>query len=109
MGHIAVDLDGTLAYYESGYATQGTIGRPIPSMLARVKRWLAEGREVKIFTARVSHGDESIRQEIEDWCQQHIGRVIPITCCKDYQTIEIWDDRAVQVGMNTGARVDGKE
>lgn len=51
-GWIGVDLDGTLAMYD-GFKGPEHIGDPVPKMLERVKKWLAEGREVRIFTARV--------------------------------------------------------
>lgn len=50
-GWIGVDLDGTLAHY-AGWVGPDHIGEPIPAMLARVQQWIAEGRTVKIFTAR---------------------------------------------------------
>lgn len=31
-----------------------------------------------------------------------IGRELPVTATKDFAMIELWDDRAVQVRMNTG-------
>lgn len=77
-------------------------------MLARVKRWLAEGRAVRILTARVSGGfaeAEQARQVIEDWCEKHIGQRLTVTCIKDFGMIELWDDRAVQVRANTGEPV----
>jgi hypothetical protein len=51
-GWIGVDLDGTLAHYD-GWKGADHIGAPIPVMVERVKGWLAEGKTVKIFTARV--------------------------------------------------------
>lgn len=106
-GWIGVDLDGTLAVYDGW---QGTlhIGEPVPAMLARVKEWLAEGREVRIFTARVervNQSDEEAYQAqaaVEDWLQKHLGRTLPVTCIKDFSMVELWDDRAVQVEKNTG-------
>lgn len=56
-GWIGVDLDATLAEYH-GWG-DGSIGQPVELMLRRVTGWLAEGREVRIFTARVSGGSES--------------------------------------------------
>ncbi len=104
-GYIAVDLDGTLARY-SGW-NDGEIGEPIPLMVDRVKNWLAQGREVRIFTARVSGEDEPGRQVgyrelIQEWCLTHIGQILPVTCCKDYGMITLFDDRAVSVEPNTG-------
>ena len=84
-------------------------------MVARVKRWLDEGEEVCIFTARVAEEDPVARKEIvnaiERWCVEHIGRVLPVTNVKDFHMIELWDDRAVQVIPNTGlaVRADGFE
>jgi len=111
---IGVDLDGTLANYE-GWNGIADIGKPIPKMLNRVKNWLDEGREVKIFTARVSAASVSIsggclknvRGPIERWCLKYVGRVLPITCEKDLAMTELWDDRCIQVVPNTGERVDG--
>ena len=113
-GWIGVDLDGTLATY-NGWQGVGHIGDPIPEMLARVKAWLAEGRTVKIFTARV-HGHGALMlggdavdaiTPIKEWCKRHIGRELEITNVKDFGMIELWDDRAIQVIPNTGRRADG--
>lgn len=109
-GWIGVDLDGTLAYYESW--DEGRIGKPIPRMVQRVKEWLQNGVEVRIVTARVSGGsaraDEAAkaRAQIRDWCREHIGQPLEVTCCKDYAMIQLWDDRCVQVIPNTGERAD---
>lgn len=111
-GWIGVDLDGTLAEYH-GWPADGGVGAPVTAMRDRVIRWLAEGYDVRIFTARVSGVDERPaqverqRRIIEWWCDEHLGRRLPITCTKDFRMIELWDDRAVQVVVNTGARADG--
>lgn len=116
-GWIGVDLDGTLALY-TGWQGVDHIGDPIPPMVDRVKQWLNEGREVRIFTARMhGHGMPLIGSDstvdvvtpIERWCREHIGRVLPITNVKDFGMVELWDDRAVQVEPNTGRRMDGDE
>jgi hypothetical protein len=106
-GWIGVDLAGTLALYD-GWKGIAHIGRPIPAMVARVRLWLAEGEDVRIFTARVSHrGDTAeARRHIQDWCERHFNRRLRVTCRKDYNTREIWDDRAVQVVKNTGRKVE---
>ncbi len=110
--YIAVDLDGTLAEYH-GWVGVDHIGEPIPKMVNRVKKWLAEGKDVRIMTARVSPQPEgrtaTTVQAIERWCLEHIGQLLPITHSKDYGMIELWDDRAIQVIENTGERADGKE
>lgn len=101
-GWIGVDLDGTLAHYD-GWKGWDHIGDPIPAMLERVKRWLGEGHDVRIFTARISGGDRVVATAvIEQWCEQHLGRLLPVTNVKDFGMVELWDDRAVQVEANTG-------
>lgn len=106
-GWIGVDLDGTLAHYDHWNGIDH-IGAPIPLMVERVKTWLAEGKTVKIFTARVAA--EGLEKgfaiaAIQDWCQEHLGQVLEITNVKDFAMIECWDDRAVQVVPNTGRPV----
>lgn len=107
-GWIGVDLDGTLARYDDWQGVEH-IGDPIFPMVFRVQRWLLEGRDVRIFTARVSREGEAqaAQRAIELWCNRYIGRMLPVTCVKDYAMIELWDDRAVQVEANTG-RVIGR-
>jgi hypothetical protein len=115
-GWIGVDFDGTLARYESWEANGLTPGEPVPLMLERVKTWLRQGADVRIFTARVWPGEEDNRSNadaqreiIGAWLEQHLGRRLPITHCKDYGMVELWDDRAVQIVPNTGLRADGQE
>ena len=112
---IGVDFDGTMAYH-FGWTPWNELGRPIKAMVDRVQQWIAEGKDVRIFTARVgSDEDEEIclvtgqkftRNDmfkiLYAWCQEHIGVVIPVTAKKDKFMVELWDDRAVQVVPNTG-------
>lgn len=114
-GWIGVDLDGTLAQY-GGWVDELHIGEPVPAMAFRVRNWLADGRTVKIFTARVSgnqgkavEGVDVIRKAIQDWTEKHFSVRLEVVCEKDYGMVELWDDRAVQVVPNTGRRVDGKD
>lgn len=114
-GWIGVDLDGTLARYDKWMGADH-IGAPVPAMLDRVKQWLAEGKDVRIFTARVSSdGSEFMDREaavarlaIREWCEVHIGQPLRITNAKDYAMVELWDDRCVQVVPNTGQPVTGE-
>jgi hypothetical protein len=107
---IGVDFDGTLAMYpsEDGWPLPGS---PIPLMLQRVKNWLHLGHEVRIVTARVSDASSRRRHValLEGWCLTHLGVILPITHEKDFEMIELWDDRAIQVIPNTGLRADGKD
>jgi hypothetical protein len=103
-GWIGVDLDGTLAMYDHWRGIEH-IGEPVPAMLDRVKKWLADGKEVRIFTARACRtGDEgaAVVAAIDAWCLRHLGRTLPVTCTKDFGMIEFWDDRCVSVETNTG-------
>lgn len=111
-GWVGVDLDGTLAEY-GGWKGEGHIGAPVPAMLDRVKRWLEQGVEVRIFTARVSGRDEQeiaySKASIEKWCMEHLGKALPVTCAKDYACVAIFDDRAVAIEKNTGRILGGIE
>lgn len=119
-GWIGFDLDATLATYD-GWKGVTVIGKPIPKMIERLKRHLAKGDEVRIFTARVwPLGTEvavhpktreevmrlieakRARTAIRRWCKEHIGRHLDITCVKDPNMKTLYDDRARQVEPNTG-------
>lgn len=109
-GWIGVDLDGTLAHYDHVWRGAGHIGAPIPNMVDRVRNWLAQGKAVKVFTARMSTRDDAelalVAAAIAAWTEKHIGTRLEATCVKDYAMIELWDDRAVGVEPNTGRRMD---
>jgi len=102
-GWIGVDLDGTLAEY-GGWQGINHIGAPIPKMVTRVRRWLDQGREVRIFTARVCHVDEreAVVATIHAWLERHGLPQLQVTNVKDFGMVELWDDRCVQVEQNTG-------
>jgi hypothetical protein len=121
-GWIGVDLDGCLAVY-GGWKGPDHIGEPVPAMLARVKQWLAEGKDVRIFTARVAatghwvassqaHDDADFATDqvktIQDWTERHLGVRLPVTATKDYGMEALYDDRAVQIEFNTG-RIIGRD
>jgi hypothetical protein len=114
-GWIGVDLDGTLAHYTS-WQPDGGVGAPVSPMVKRVRRWIHEGKDVRIMTARVCPNDLTgadgaayQTKIIQAWCLAHLGKALPVTATKDYQMIELWDDRAVQIIPNTGIRADGEE
>lgn len=69
-----------------------------------MRRWLADGHEVRVFTARVADPEHHVaaRKAIAEWTLEYLGRALEATCAKDYGMVELWDDRAVQVEMNTG-------
>ncbi len=96
---IGVDLDGSLAYFDR-WRGVGHIGPPIVGMQLKVKRWMSEGKRIKIFTARLCN--KGATPYIRAWCKEHLGRVLPITNKKDRFMIELYDDRAFHVVHNTG-------
>ena len=109
-GWIGFDLDGTLAKtFEAtpGERPLGKVGEPIPTMIARVKWWLAKGYPVRIVTARVApplDHQSSAEQHatISTWCKENIGEHLPITDHKDLDMLVLYDDRVVQVEQDTG-------
>jgi hypothetical protein len=109
MGWIGCDLDHTLAKYESGMAGTYKIGEPIPAMVRRVKRWLKRGIEVRIMTARANKypgwDHERAIRTVEDWTEKVFGQKLRVTNEKDFEMIEIWDDRAVRVEADTGRKL----
>jgi len=117
-GYHGVDFDATLAFYEGW--VPGTLGDPVPAMIQRVKDWLAAGEQVRIITARAQIPAPYVAGEQPDsppeldmgavlairrWCVEHIGVALPVQFWKDYNMIDLWDDRAVQVVPNTGEPV----
>jgi phosphoribosylamine---glycine ligase len=108
-GWIATDLDGTLARY-SGWSDE--IGEPIPTMVQRVRRWISEGKEVRILTARGTIDGKEINKheqliKIHDWVNEHIGTPLFVTDRKDPEMIKLYDDRVRQVEEGTGELVNG--
>lgn len=81
-------------------------------MVERVKAWLAQGVEVRIFTARAYTPKEWLGENraisfVEAWCEKHLGMKLPVTCVKDFAMMELYDDRAIRVEMNTGKLIGG--
>lgn len=79
-------------------------------MLERVKGWVAAGKRVKLFTARVATDQDpfevmEFKAAFRVWCAQHGLPDLPCTAEKNRYCLEIWDDRAVQVEPNTGRQV----
>lgn len=101
-GAIYVDLDKTLARFHH-FAGPSKIGPPEPAMVDRIRRDLADGKTVKIFTARVS-GDHSgtARNAIEAWTKRYFGQRLPVTNKKGQDIGTILDDHALHVVPNTG-------
>jgi hypothetical protein len=101
--YAAFDLDGTSAKYE-GFRGHDHIGDPIPTMIERIQRFRAEGREVRLFTARASVPAQI--PPVQAWSARHIGEVLPVTCVKDFALGVLYDDRAIQVVPNSGKTLE---
>lgn len=103
---IGVDLDGTLAKYSKW---SDEVGEPVPKMVQKVKRWIAEGKEVRILTARGTIGSMSERYEqlmkIYEFIEDNIGSPLEVTDKKDPYMIRLYDDRVRQVEANEGVLV----
>lgn len=112
MTYIGVDLDGTLADHQFVWPD---IGRPVPAVVARVRALLAGGQQVRVVTARAQtkgcgnyqptrppEMDWDQVNRIWAWCEEHLGQRIPVQFWKDYEMLELWDDRAVAVERDTG-------
>lgn len=113
-GWIGVDLDGTLAFYDTWVAWD-VIGMPIKPMVDRIRKWLDEGKEVRIFTARVAFEKDKcyvtgatfdrkmVKDVIHNWLEEQAGLPrLKLTHEKDFNMIELWDDRCIQIIKNTG-------
>lgn len=99
--HILVDLDGTLAHAPRGAFDPTHIGLPVQPMLNRVRKWLSEGKDVRIFTARADK-PESVKA-IRAWLDNlGLQAITEITNQKDYNTAEIYDDRAITIIRDMG-------
>ena len=89
-------MDGTLAHHEPGAFDDNHVGKPLAPMVKKVREWLAEGKDVRIFTARKPH------PAIRRFCKENFGKVLPITNKKDPGMTALYDDRAVSVKRNEG-------
>lgn len=109
-GYVAFDLDGTLAYYESGKFNPYEIGEPIAGMVKEAKDWISKGVEVRILTARMTPEEgrdlARVQKVIGDWTEKHLGQRCVATNIKDYGLILLYDDRARGVVFNTGMTVE---
>ena len=95
MPWVGFDFDGTLA-------REHTL-EPVPPMVERLRKYLSQGLEVRILTAR---GNDAVGTRlVKDWLKKHNLPDLKVTSNKDYQMIVLYDDRARQVIQNTGVVV----
>jgi hypothetical protein len=98
-GWIGVDFDGTLVEYY-GADNLENIGDLVPAMYERIVKWLEEGTEVRIFTARAAN--PITRKQVEDYLAKVGLGGLMVTNLKDPGMIQLWDDRCVPVVPNKG-------
>lgn len=104
---IGVDLDRTLAVFPppEGWNGPTHIGEPIQPMVNFVKALIAEGRTVKIFTARLTEDGrnlDEIRTAIQDWLEKAGLPRLEVTNAKDNGCEALFDDIAISVVPNKG-------
>ena len=99
---IGVGLDGTLSIAPEHFRVDH-INPPVPEMLKRVKDWIAHGYTVKVVTARASI--EGGAEVVKKWLVKNGLPDVEVTNAKDFHMLEMWDDRGVQVLMNSGTPV----
>lgn len=104
---IAVDLDGTLAHYD-GWKGISHIGNPIPEMVAKIHAAHMEGKEIWIFTARLSDPSEApeAMESIKMWLDHYEIPFAGMTATKHKFFKEFWDDRAITIVKNTGLSIE---
>ena len=96
---IGVDLDGVLAVISGAYDPK-VIGEPVKPMLDKVKRWIKDGKKVKILTARAT--DKKAIPAIRKWLTANGLPNLEITNKKDHDMTALYDDKAIQVKKNKG-------
>ena len=100
-GWIGMDLDGTLVRSDTPWGI-ARIGEPIPSMMIFLRKLLAEGARVKIFTARASDPDQVAM--IRAWLNEQQLPPLEVTNVKDFDMIRVYDDRSNGIPYNNGLR-----
>lgn len=90
-GAIAVDLDKTMAEYTT-FKGAAVIGKPIAAQVDQVKKMLADGKDVWIYSARVEHPDAI--PAIKEFSKENIGKELPMTNIKYPEFAKFIDDRA---------------
>jgi len=114
---IAIDLDGTLAYWDEHLEDNNQywkIGEPIMPMINLAKEHIKNGDKVIVFTARISNDNLSymemarLKKEIIDWCYYYIGEYLEVTNIKTRDINLFYDDKAIHVEKNTGRIIGDK-
>lgn len=103
-GEIAVDFDGTIHSYERGWADGTIYGTPIPGAFESMRKLIADGYHVFIYTARIWGWGKATHNAVQrhlilKWLKANGARDLALQCpiiAKPPATAYI-DDRAVSV------------
>ena len=112
--HILVDFDGTLATSPPRGHDPGFTGEPVWPIVLRVRRWLAQGRQIKIISARASQVSDTYPAEdresaiaaVRAWTLEHLGEELDVVNEKTHDTYCLLDNIAVSVEEDTGKTCD---
>jgi len=91
---IAVDFDGTLLD-QNNIPAGGRMGPPTQGALAWINRWVAEGHQIVIFTARAVNKPE-VYQAVEDWLRHFQVPYHGITNIKQPYFAAMIDNQAIE-------------
>ncbi len=92
MPWVGFDFDGTLAVEHTF--------EPVKPMVDRLRKYLKQGTECRILTARGN--DPAGINLVKTWLREQGLPNLQVTSKKDYQMIVLYDDRARQVIQNQG-------
>lgn len=101
---VGFDLDGTLAHYDSGSFNPNIVGKPIASMINKVKSLQSEGFTIKIVTARAVVPEQI--PIVKKWIKEQGLGDLEVINGKDLNMIALYDDRAIQVITNIGITLE---
>jgi len=101
-------IDRVLAWHEAGILVKIVTARVgLPVMASADETANFENIYSREFTGkcrvtRMNFSDHMMAEAVRDHCERHGLPRLPVQCFKDADMIEQWDDRAVQVIINTG-------
>ena len=97
---IFVGLDGTLSHQSEDASAEDKIGDPVKPMLERVRKWIADGKSVMVFTARAETAGGMLA--VRFWLDAHDLQTVGVTDKITRDADEIWSCRAVGIMLNKG-------
>jgi hypothetical protein len=103
---VAIDLDGTLAEYNTWEGVYH-IGPPVEKMVDIILKHISDGDTCIIFTSRLSDEVEAptVRHVIRAWLKQWNLPYMESTAIKRKEFKIFYDDRARRIAQNQGVRI----